>query len=366
MKINLLKSIWLISLILLASGLFLFNTHESTVANSMNQLTGQIVNPQTETPTEEKEAHSAADPLIEVAPIENSPAKILLPTPGAAQISSWHPPLYEVPLAINEHDHFYFHRPIAADEVNWPLANYRYGYFFPDSDIVHTGIDIDAPRGTPVLAAASGTVIWAGYGLYSGTNNPNDPYGLAVTIKHDFGYQGERLLTVYAHMDRIDVKVGDRVEDGDQLGIVGNTGFTTGPHLHFEVRLKDNDFFKSRNPELWLAPPQGWGVLVGKLTTRLGLPITLKEVNVRSLDSENFWQIRTYAPSSVNSDDFYNENLVLSDLPAGDYQLYFVYNGVNYAYQFEIFPGEITYFSFRENLGFSAKLPENSQSLIFE
>jgi murein DD-endopeptidase MepM/ murein hydrolase activator NlpD len=118
----------------------------------------------------------------------------LFPTPGPEPISLWRPPLYEAPWALGPHDHFYFSRPIAADVVNWPLADYRYGGMFMDTDIVHTGIDIPNPRGTPVLAAAAGKVVWAGYGLFTGNNNPNDPYGLAITIQHDFGYQSQRLL----------------------------------------------------------------------------------------------------------------------------------------------------------------------------
>ena len=87
------------------------------------------------------------------------PFSLVLPKPDEAPVSLWRPPLYPTPWAISPHDHFYFSRPIAADEINWPLANYRYGYFFPDSDIIHTGIDITAKRGTPVIAAAPGTVI---------------------------------------------------------------------------------------------------------------------------------------------------------------------------------------------------------------
>lgn len=131
-----------------------------------------------------------------------APLRFTLPTPGPAPISLWRPPLYETPWALGPHDHFYFNRPIASDVVNWPVADYRYGGTFFSSDIVHTGVDIPAPRLTPVLAAGPGRVVWAGYGLYYGNNDPNDPYGLAVTIRHDFGFQGQRLYTVYAHINR--------------------------------------------------------------------------------------------------------------------------------------------------------------------
>ena len=72
------------------------------------------------------------------------PFQIELPARGAPPVTDWRPPLYPVPWAIAPYDHFYFARPIAANEINWPLANYRYGGVFFE-DVVHTGVDIDAP-----------------------------------------------------------------------------------------------------------------------------------------------------------------------------------------------------------------------------
>lgn len=288
----------------------------------------------------------------------DEPISLVFPLPGDPPTSLWRPPLYPTPWAISPHDHFYFARPIAADEINWPLANYRYGYFFPDTDIIHTGIDITAKRGTPVIAAAPGTVIWVGYGLYYGSYNEDDPYGLAVTIEHDFGYKDKKLLTVYGHMDRIDVEKGQRVDTGTQLGIVGNTGNTTGPHLHFEVRYETNSFFRTRNPELWLSPPQGWGVLVGQIKDQYLQYINLKEVYVRNLDSNQTWMVLTYATNNINRDEFYKENLVLSDLPAGNYRISFNLNGDLYTEKITIHPGAITFFTFIEKVGFSEKIPK--------
>ncbi len=310
------------------------------------------------------------DSKIETSQLENEkPLEFVFPTPGSPPVSFWRPPLYQTPWGLSPNDHFLFSRPIAADEVNWPLADYRYGYFFPDTDIVHTGIDIDAPRGTPVLAAASGTVVWTGYGLYHGSYNEDDPYGIAVTIRHDFGWEDNQLLTVYAHMDSVNVEVGQKVEAGTQLGIVGNTGNTTGPHLHFEVRLASNSFFRTRNPELWLAPPQGWGVLVGQIRKKDYTYLTLQDVYVKNKQTNQQWMVRTYGPASVNRDDYYQENIVLSDLPQGEYALYFLYQNENYKYDFSIYPGAVTFFKFQENIGFSDKLPqidtpENMQNVI--
>jgi murein DD-endopeptidase MepM/ murein hydrolase activator NlpD len=285
------------------------------------------------------------------------PLRFTLPTPGPAPISLWRPPLYDTPWALSPYDHFYFNRPIAADEVNWPLADYRYGGIFFGSEIIHTGIDIPAPRNTPVLAAAGGRVVSAGYGLFSNNDMPEDPYGLAVAIRHNFGHQGQRLYTVYAHMDAITVTVGQEVQTGDTLGFVGTTGFTTGPHLHFEVRMEQNSYFATFNPELWLAPPQGWGVLAGLMLHTNGSLLSEHEVTVRNLATRQRWVVRSYGTQTVNSDPFYKENLVLSDLPAGKYEISIDYQDTQYQREIEIYPGAVSYFKFRGKLVFDTALP---------
>lgn len=97
----------------------------------------------------------------------------------------------------------------------------------------HSGMDIaDNPANkTPILAAADGKVIYAG--------NANDGYGNKVIIDHEGG-----LKTLYAHCSVLQVKSGDQVKQGQQIAIVGTTGHSTGPHLHFEV-IKDG---KAVNP----------------------------------------------------------------------------------------------------------------------
>jgi murein DD-endopeptidase MepM/ murein hydrolase activator NlpD len=277
--------------------------------------------------------------------------------PGAEPISAWRPPLYPVPWALNAYDHFYFSRPIAADEVNWPLANYRYGGVFFE-DVTHTGVDIPAKPGTPVLAAGSGTVIWAGWGLFSGDpKNEKDAYGQAVAIRHDFGYNGQILYTIYAHMRQVDVAVGQWVETNQHLGEVGDTGYTTGPHLHFEIRIGDNSYFQTRNPELWIAPPQGWGVLAGRVMDSNRELFKKKSVLIESLQTGRQWTVITYGPESIRPDPYYNENFVISDLPAGRYNVYVVFDGKSRRQELEIRPGQITFFSFRGEFGYSLDPP---------
>lgn len=93
------------------------------------------------------------------------------------------------------------------------------------------GLDFGAPKGTPILAAASGQVILAKGSGYNGG------YGQYVVIKHDNGTQ-----TLYAHASKVLVSVGDNVKQGETIALVGSTGRSTGNHLHFEVRGAYNPF----------------------------------------------------------------------------------------------------------------------------
>jgi len=88
---------------------------------------------------------------------------------------------------------------------------------------MHTGIDVEAPRKTPIVAAQTGTVVFANW--FAG-------YGKAIIMDHGGGY-----TTLYAHLDVIDVEVGKVYKKGETIALSGNTGYSTGPHLHFEVRM---------------------------------------------------------------------------------------------------------------------------------
>jgi hypothetical protein len=281
------------------------------------------------------------------------PMHFTFPTPAPIPASRWRPPLYNVPWALSPFDHYYLTRPIAADEVNWPEWDYRYGGLAEGKTLAHSGIDIAAIRYTPIIASGPGVISWTGYGLLNYNDDINDPYGLAVVVAHDFGYDGHRVSTVYGHMDRIDVTLGQRVVAGQQLGLVGVTGNTTGPHLHFEVRLQFGNYAATRNPELWLSPPQGWGVLVARLMREDTTPLYKMPVFVRSLATNQTWEVHTYGPTNIHFDDYYRENLVLSDLPAGNYEVSFEYKDETKKYVVAIRPGGTTYFVYREGRGFS-------------
>jgi len=224
--------------------------------------------------------------------------------------------------------------------------------------LVHTGIDIPGEIGTPIHAAGDGKVIWTGYGYYRGGSNIlDDPYGKAVAIKHSFGYQTQPLFTVYAHLDEINVQNGQFVQTGDVIGKMGETGHATGPHLHFEVRLGEDNYFTTRNPNLWLSPPQGWGLLVGEIRTASGRLMEGRTIYVHSeLDpelqntaSDRLWIARTYRNEAINPDPYYQENLVVPDLPAGLYRVNIPMRefGLIFEHTIEIRPGQVTYLQFQ-------------------
>ena len=94
--------------------------------------------------------------------------------------------------------------------------------FGPRWGRMHNGLDFAAPHGTPIYATANGVIMFAGR---------KSAYGRLVKIKHDFGYE-----TRYAHLSKIRVKNGQRVSRGERIGDMGNTGRSTGTHLHYEIR----------------------------------------------------------------------------------------------------------------------------------
>lgn len=121
--------------------------------------------------------------------------------------------------------------------LHWPLRGVLYARFGRKGKEQHDGIDLAAPAGTPVRTAAEGTVIFAG---------PQQGYGLLAIVEHAGG-----LVTVYAHNRDLRVRTGQAVREGQVIATVGESGKTSGPHLHFEVR-QDGD---PVDPLRYLGPP---------------------------------------------------------------------------------------------------------------
>jgi murein DD-endopeptidase MepM/ murein hydrolase activator NlpD len=130
-----------------------------------------------------------------------------------------------------------------AGRLRWPLPGAPVGSpFGTRGGKPHEGIDLPAPIGTPVFAAADGKVVYAGNGIRG--------YGNLIVVQHP----GD-LLTVYAHNSQLLVRQGDQVSAGQKVALVGQTGHATGPHLHFEVRQGQIP----RDPMTFLGAPPAMG-----------------------------------------------------------------------------------------------------------
>lgn len=165
-----------------------------------------------------------------------------------------------IPAKIKAVQHRKTLKENAKEKVFLPVSGYRITSSFGEDrgDHVHSGIDLAVAEGTAVAAAKGGTVIFAGW---------SGGYGYRIVIAH-----GDGTETSYSHLSDIGVEEGDVVDGGSQIGLSGNTGHSTGPHLHFEVKV-DGEYV---NPESYFDFGNG---LVAKADTAY--------VSKRSASAEN-------------------------------------------------------------------------------
>lgn len=259
---------------------------------------------------------------------------IASPTPSTdenAPSIDWNPPSFEVPLARQAHDHYWFIRPVAANYRNSGLPYYPYGSDGSGNNLrIHHGIDLSNPIGVEIQAAADGVVIWAQKGHFNQYEGITS-YGNTVVIQHDLGYEGQTVYTLYAHMASILVEEQQRVSAGDVIGLIGNTGQVSGPHVHVEVRLGENRYSAVRNPDLWIVPYLGTGVVAGRLEMPSGIEVLDAEIILISQETGYIThRTTTYAGTSVNPDDHWLENFVVPDVPEGRYLVQASFSTLNW------------------------------------
>lgn len=137
-------------------------------------------------------------------------------------------------------------KPIKSGVVSFPYgAKYKTGG-------VHKGIDYAAVIGTPVVAAVPGVVVHAGKHIYK--KGWGWSFGIHVIIDNDAFENGSPgLWAGYCHLNGVNVSVGQRVRQGQLIGTSGNTGRTSGPHLHFQILSQRTwNPTKHRNPDKWI------------------------------------------------------------------------------------------------------------------
>jgi len=182
-----------------------------------------------------------------------------------------------------------------------PVSNNIYQLYLygetGSSGTVHHGVDFSAPEGTPVKAAASGTV-------YISTdlideNGKYYSYGKYIVIEHYDVTRGT-YYTLYAHLSSRSVNQGDTVTYGQIIGYSGNTGNSGGPHLHFEIRKGTYSYYSVRNPECWLQRSNydGYGSVYSMCKTSSGSRIEGMRISGATKPESGYGASYTYARMS--------------------------------------------------------------------
>jgi murein DD-endopeptidase MepM/ murein hydrolase activator NlpD len=249
----------------------------------------------------------------------------------------------------------WFARPIAAEDNDHIDQTYRWGstmggYFQP-----HQGVEFNNPDGTPVHAIGDGIVVYAGRA---------EQGALTVGIKHDtmlaVGARKYFVFSVYYHNSALIAHVGDRVKRGDVISRVGNTGRATNDHIHLEVHAAPTDSVRpiidslnkyppyTTNPELWITPLPGTGLIAGTVVDSAGVPIPQARVYgiVKPVPRETPYAFaETYGPRN-RPHPLYGEQFAVSDVPAGVQHLFVNISGRRIQRTVVVRPGAMSWVEF--------------------
>lgn len=294
-------------------------------------------------------------PMVGPAPSLATPAQVgLLPTPAGTETSPEQELLFTTLI---------FARPIAPAGNDQVDPSYRFGSTQGKQRDPHHGVEFLNPFGTPVLAAGDGKVVVAGDDKTTRLSPYFNFYGNLVVLEHAAlalpGGEGasQPVYTLYAHLSEVLVEVGETVRQGELIGKVGMTGGATGSHLHFEVRLGENSYAASRNPELWLAPGldengQPNGALAAQVINPQGQAVAVEQVVVQHLvdgpGSASDWEIylQAYEEKALLGRTPWGESFAAGNLPAGWYRISFPYFGLQ-RQEVEVLPGQVRLVEFK-------------------
>jgi murein DD-endopeptidase MepM/ murein hydrolase activator NlpD len=225
--------------------------------------------------------------------------------------------------------HLWFSRPFTGAHQTWGSYYYPYGTNARGQYFWHKGIDIQNPQGTTIMVVGNGTVLHAGPDDVNQLGPWPDFYGQAVVVEHDRLWGELPVYTLYGHVSRVLVQTGQQVQAGEPIAQVGQLGVALGPHLHLEVRLGAGTYTDTRNPDLWVRPDQGYGVIAGRVVDYQNYFVPQQLVTLHTVDNPSkFWrQTFTYPDGVVNSDKDYFETFSFSDVPVGSYLVKTFFDG---------------------------------------
>jgi murein DD-endopeptidase MepM/ murein hydrolase activator NlpD len=250
-----------------------------------------------------------------------------------------------------------FRRPIDSTTGSpYVDQTYRYGSTMGGNFQQHQGVEFNNPDGTPVHAIGAGVVVYAGRA---------EAGALTVAIRHDTTVtaDGTRyfIFSTYYHNSALVAHVGDRVQAGDVISRVGNSGRATNDHLHVEVHAAPTDSVRAivdslnrypsytTNPELWIRPLPGTGVVAGQVWDSAGRPVQQAHIFgvVKGLPTETpFSFIETYG-TRTHSHPLYHEHFALGDVRPGEYTVGVEIDGKKELRKIRVEAGKLTWVEFR-------------------
>ncbi len=227
----------------------------------------------------------------------------------------------------SERSHFRFQRPVLPTDNPHLDQTYTYGSTMGGNFQQHQGVEFNVPEGTLIHAIGNGQVAFAGEA---------EAGALTVVIRHDDPIDGELVWSTYFHNSELLVESGQRVTAGQPIARAGNTGRATNDHLHLEIHTTpadaDVDVVVSpeeryppftRNPQLWLEPLPGTGVIAGRVFNAAGEPVPGARVyGVRKPEpTETPFSFAETYEDRANPDPVFQEHFAIGDVPAGEYVL---------------------------------------------
>ena len=251
--------------------------------------------------------------------------------------------------------HLWFTRPYTDAFATWGSRFYPYGTNADGLYLWHHGLDIQNPTRTPIIAVGDGVVVFAGLDNRQIVGAQPDFYGRAVVIRHSRPFEytnpstGEALsqpvFSLYGHISQQLVKEGDSVSTGQPIALTGAAGIALGPHLHLEIRLGQNTYLSTQNPDLWIRPDPGYGLIAGRVIDAEGFYVPQQLLTLHRTETPTqFWrQTRTYPDRRYLPDPQLGETFSFSDVPVGNYILKTSFDGHNLTFPITVTNQELSF-----------------------
>ena len=263
-------------------------------------------------------------------PPTETPTPTVTPTPVPRTVFATDAPDY-----TQAKSHFWFTRPFTDAYYTWGSWYYPYGTKNNGAYLWHRGSDIQNPQNTPIVAISDGLVVFAAEDTARALGPEPNFYGQAVVIQHgkwalsDKPEDALSVFSLYGHVEKVLVQEGESVTAGQPIALVGQRGVAMGPHLHLEVRLGENSYLNTQNPDLWIRPDEGYGVIAGRVVDANNFYVPQQLVTLHRADNpDKFWrQTRTYPDHRYTFDPQWGETFTFGDVPVGEYLVKTTFDG---------------------------------------